>query len=54
MEGYAQAINSIKKQIAQYQRESENIERELKIRAAKLEKLEISPKFEEELYKPYQ
>lgn len=39
MEGYQQAINNLKRQIVQYQKESEQIERQLKLRAAKLEKL---------------
>jgi predicted nucleic acid-binding Zn-ribbon protein len=54
IEGYQQAIHSLKRQIVQYQKESEHIERELKLRAAKLEKLEISPNFDEQLLAPYE
>lgn len=39
IEGYSQAINGLKRQIVQYQKESEQIERELKLRAAKLDQL---------------
>ena len=39
IEAYTQAINTLKRQIVQYQKESEEIERELKLRYAKLEKL---------------
>lgn len=39
IDGYSQAINGLKRQIVQYQKESEQIERELKLRAAKLDQL---------------
>ena len=54
IEGYQQAINNLKRQIVQYQKESEQIERQLKLRAAKLEKLEINPNFDQKLLEPYE
>lgn len=54
LEGYTQHLNNLKAQIALVHRESEQVEKELKQRLAKLEKLTITPKFEEQLAQPYE
>ena len=54
LEGYTHHLNQLKKQISELQRESENVEKELRQRVTKLEKVNISPQFEAQLLEPYE